>query len=636
MDMMAIGDSAESAPGRMNRRNFLASAAAAGCLPRGIFAAPARETVSFVARPFPLADVRLLESPYTAMMERNRQYLHALDSDRLLHTFRLTAGLPSNAQPLGGWESPKVELRGHFLGHYLSGCAQTAVSARDGEIKKKADGIVAELAKCQQANGDGYISAFPPELFARLRTTGKVWAPWYTLHKILAGLLDMHTLTGNQQALDVLRGMAGWTAKWAEPIGDQEMQNVLKVEFGGMAEVLYNLYGVTGDRRHAELANRFEKRSFLDPLAEGRDELKGLHANTHIPQAIGAARKYELTGDKRYRKIAENFWSQVANHHSYCTGGNSNHEKFGAPDQLAKELSATTEECCCTYNMLKLTRHLYSWTGKAEYAEFYERALLNGIIGTMNPKDGMTMYYVPLEAGYWKMFGLPTDSFWCCTGTGVENFSKLQDSIYFHNDQTLFVNLFMPSSVEWREKGVTVRQETEFPDRETSRLSFHCERPVALDVQIRNPHWTSGAEVKVNGKAVPISSPIKRTWKTGDRVEIRLPMALRMQAMPDDPGLQAFLYGPLVLAGKLGKEGLTAEAQASDLKEQVKSHFVRGKPVPAPEFRAAGDPASWIKPAGSPLTFQTKGQAQDVTMVPFNRLFDERYAVYWRVRAPQA
>jgi DUF1680 family protein len=617
----------------MNRRNFLATAAAAGTLPHGLFAAPAKEAVSFAVRPFPLADVRLLESPYTAMMERNRQYLHALDSDRLLHTFRLTAGLPSSAEPLGGWEAPKVELRGHFLGHYLSGCAQTAVSAQDGDIKKKADGIVGELAKCQKANRGGYISAFPPEFFERLRATGKVWAPWYTVHKILAGLYDMHMLTGNQQALDVLQGMAGWTAKWAEPIGDAEMQNVLKVEFGGMAEVLYNLYGVTGDRRHAELANRFEKRSFLDPLAEGRDELKGLHANTHIPQAIGAARKYELTGDERYCKIAENFWNEVANHHSYCTGGNSNHEKFGAPDQLAKELSATTEECCCTYNMLKLTRHLYSWSGRAEYADFYERALLNGIIGTMNPKDGMTMYYVPLEAGYWKMFGLPTESFWCCTGTGVENFSKLQDSIYFHNDKTLFVNLFMPSTVEWREKGVTVRQETQYPDRETSQLTFRCEKPVAIELQVRRPEWASGGEVKVNGKAVPAGAPIARTWKTGDKVEIRVPMKLRMQAMPDDPGLQSFLYGPLVLAGKLGTEGLTPEAQASDLKEQVKSHYLRGKPVPAPEFRAAaGDPASWIKAAGAPLTFETKGQAQEVTMIPFNRMFGERYGVYWRVR----
>ena len=505
----------------MNRRDFLASAAAAA---GSLYASPAKEAVPFQARPFPLQDVRLLDSPWTLLMERNRQYLHALESDRLLHTFRLTAGLPSSAEPLGGWEGPSVELRGHFLGHYLSGCAMMSVSARDAAIKSKADGIVAELAKCQKANGGGYLSAFPADFFVRLKTTGKVWAPWYTIHKILAGLFDMYTLTGNQQALDVLQGMAGWTAKWAEPIGDAEMQNILKVEFGGMAEVLQNLYAVTGDTAHAQLAGRFEKRSFLDPLAEHRDELKGLHANTHIPQAIAAARKYELTGDPRYRVIAQSFWGQVVNNHSYCTGGNSNHERFSAPNQLASELSATTEECCCTYNMLKLTRHLYSWTADQVYADYYERALFNGILGTMNPRDGMTMYYVPLAPGYWKMFGLPREAFWCCTGTGVENFSKLQDSIYFHNDQSLFVNLFIPSEVEWHEKGATVRQETRFPDEEeTSRLTFHCDRPTAFALQIRKPFWAGeGARFAVNGKAVPNSLPIQRTWKTGDTVDITL------------------------------------------------------------------------------------------------------------------
>jgi DUF1680 family protein len=619
----------------MNRRDFLFTAAAAA---GSTFAAPVTEPVPLKARPFPLQYVRLLDSPLTELVERNREYLHALESDRLLHTFRLTAGIPSSAQPLGGWEGPDVELRGHFLGHYLSGCAQMSVSGRDTALRAKANGIVAALAECQKANGSGYISAFPPAFFERLKTTGKVWAPWYTIHKILAGLFDMYTLTGNQQALDVLQGMASWTAKWADPINDEQMQNILKVEFGGMAEVLNDLYSVTGDRRHAGLASRFEKRSFLDPLANHQDVLKGLHANTHIPQAIGAARKYELTGDPRYRTIAEYFWSQVANHHSYCTGGNSNREHFGAPDQLAKELSATTEECCCTYNMLKLTRHLFSWTGDPAYADYYERALFNGILGTMNPHDGMTMYYVPLAAGYWKMFGLPRESFWCCTGTGVENFSKLQDSIYFHNPDTLFVNLFIPSTLDWREKGVTVRQETQFPNRDTSELVFHCNRPAEFEVKVRHPDWAAAdMEVKVNGSPVAASSPIKRTWQTGDRIQLKLPMKLHTQSMPDDAGLQAFLYGPLVLAGRLGSEGLTGEAQSSDRAQPVKSHYVRGEPVPAPEFAATGDPASWIKAAADhPLTFRTSGQKQDVTLIPLNRLFGERYAVYWRVRAPQA
>jgi hypothetical protein len=604
----------------MNRRQFLGSAIAAGCLPSSARAAETK------AQPFALRDVQL-EGPWTALVEKNRQYLQSLESDRLLHTFRLTAGLPSSAEPLGGWENPTVELRGHFLGHYLSGCAQMSVSAHDDQIKAKANAIVAELAKCQKANGGGYLSAFPPEFFERLKATGKVWAPWYTIHKILAGLFDMYTLTGNQQALDVLAGMAGWTAKWAEPIDDAQMQNILKVEFGGMAEVLNNLYSVTHDKRHADLAGRFEKRSFLDPLAEQRDVLAGLHANTHIPQAIGAARKYEVTGDARYRTISEYFWRQVTEHHSYCTGGNSNHERFGAPDKLASELSATTEECCCTYNMLKLTRHIFSWTGDAAAADYYERALLNGIIGTMNPKSGMTMYYVPLAGGYWKMFGLPRQSFWCCTGTGVENFSKLQDSIYFHGGGTLFVNLYVPSTLNWQEKGVTVRQETKFPDDEHSQLTFRCDHPQSLEVRVRIPYWAESAAVKVNGKAIAGARSgsylaIQRTWKSGDKIDVTLPMKLHTQAMPDDTSLQAFLYGPLVLAGRLGSEGLTEEAQSSDSTQQVKSHFLRGNPVPVPDLRT-----SPVKASGQPLTFR----GGDVTLIPLNRVFEERYAVYWKV-----
>jgi DUF1680 family protein len=614
----------------MNRRQFIATAASAvASVP-----AAAQESVQPVAAPFPLHDVRLLDGPWTNLVERNRAYLHALESDRLLHTFRLTAALPSSAEPLGGWEAPGVELRGHFLGHYLSACAMMSVSARDEALKSKAADIVVELAKCQKANGGGYLSAVPAAFFERLKTTGKVWAPWYTIHKILAGLFDQYTFAGNQQALDVLQSMAAWTANWADPINDQDMQTILKVEFGGMAEVLNNLYAVTGDPRHAQLAGRFEKRTFLDPLAERRDVLKGLHANTHIPQAIAAARKYELTGDQRYRTIAEYFWTQVTGHHSYCTGGNSNREAFGAPDQLASQLSATTEECCCTYNMLKLTRHVFSWNAGPAQADYYERALFNGIIGTMNPEDGMTMYYVPLASGYWKMFGLPRQSFWCCTGTGTENFSKLQDSIYFHNGRTLYVNLFVPSTLDWREKNVTLRQETGFPDEDTSQLTVTAAHPSDMDIRIRIPYWTRGAIVKVNGKPVPDTPEagkylsIQRTWKTGDKVQIKLPMSLHTSAMPDDASLQAFLYGPLVLAGRLGSEGLTGEAQSSDRTQQVKSHYVRGNPVAVPDLHAPTP-----KPAPHPLTFEIAAQPSDITLIPLNRLFGERYAVYWRVQS---
>ena len=623
----------------MTRRDFVSSAAAAGVL-TGTLRGAVGDVAEKKAQPFPLRQTRILDGPFFYFMERDRGYLHSLEEDRLLHTFRLNAGMPSKAEPLGGWEAPEIELRGHFLGHFLSGCALMSVSARDDLVRKKADGIVAELARCQEALGGGYLSAFPKEFFDRLKTGQKVWAPWYTIHKIMAGLLDMWTHTRNQQAMDVLLGMASWTRKWADSVSDQQMAQVMKVEFGGMNEVLYNLYAATGERMHAELAHRFDHESFFDPLAGGRDELKGLHANTHIPKVIGAARRYELTGEPRYRRVAEFFWRQVTEHRAYCSGGTSNEEGWkSAPDQLAHELSATTHECCCTYNMLRLTRHIFSWTADAACADYYERAMFNGILGTMNPKDGMTMYYIPMASGYWKMFSHPRASFWCCTGTGLESFAKLTDSIYFHDDAGLYVNLFLASEVEWPEKGLRLRQETRFPEQESTRLIVRVENPVTLDIRVRVPRWaTRGVTATVNGE--PAGTPpkpgefwtIHREWKNGDEVEFRMPMSLRAEAMPDDRSAQAFLYGPLVLAGRLGKQGLKWNQMYGYPADHMNNYLLKGDPARAPEFRGSADLSDWIKPvADQPLTFRTTGQEKDVTLIPLNQLFEERYAVYWKI-----
>jgi DUF1680 family protein len=625
----------------ISRRQFVSMAAAAGIAGqpvRGAGPAPVKDPVQRKAQPFPLKQVRLLEGPFRLAMERNRQFLHELEADRLLHTFRIAAGLPSSAQPLGGWERPNVELRGHFTGHYLSACALMHAAAGDEALKARGGAMVAELAKCQKANGGGYLSAFPPEFFERLKDGKRVWAPWYTLHKIMAGLLDLHHYCGNDQALEVLEGMAGWTKRWADPLSDEHMARVLNVEFGGMNEVLYNLYATTGNREYLELAHRFDHERVFAPLAERRDALRGLHANTNIPKVTGAARRYELTGELRYREIAEFFWRQIVEHRAYCTGGTSNHEHWRTdPDRLAGELSSETQECCCTYNMLKLTRRLFCWTAGAGYTDYYERALFNGILGTMHPENAMTMYFVPLASGYWKMFSAPRDSFWCCTGTGVESFSKLADSIYFHDEQGIYVNLFIASALEWPEKGLRIRQETGFPEQQGTTLMVEAKRPLHLALRIRAPYWaTRGIGAKLNGKALKNSAgpgsylTLTRTWKSGDKLEVSLPMSLHVHAMPDDDSLQAFMYGPLVLAGQLGTSGLTKEMMYSDPKHQQQ---LQGSPVPAPDFTAVSkDPNAWVKPvAGQPLTFRTTGQTQDLTLVAFNRLFDQRYAVYWRV-----
>ena len=659
---------------RLSRREFGALLAASS-LARGVRASEGPEPrpgpsepekSPFAARPFPLSQVRLLSGSCYTLQDRNRVYLHTLDSDRLLHTFRLTAGLPSRAPQLGGWERPDIELRGHFTGHYLSACALMYGSTGDELLRKKAEAIVDELGKCQRANGSGWLAAFPPEFMQRLQERLPVWAPFYTLHKIMAGLLDVHEHCGDAQALDIALGMTGWVRKWADRLGDAEMARLLQVEYGGMNEVLYDLHAVTGERSHADLAHRFDQAEVFDPLAEGRDELRGLHTNTQLAKVLGAARRYELFGDERYRRLVEFFWRQVALHRSYCTGGTSNAQRWRTgPDVPARELGATTQECCCTYNMLKLTRHVFSWSPEAVYADYHERAFFNGILGTMNPADAMTTFYVPLEAGYWKLFSLPFDSFWCCTGTGIESFSKLADSIFFHDDRGLYVNLFVPARLHWPEKGVVVRQETRFPDDDRVSLELQCERPVPLELRVRVPYWaTRGVEARLNGEALQVSAKpssyftLARTWKTGDRLEVRLPMGLHAQPMPDDPTVQAFLYGPLVLAGALGNERLTYEMMYADPANPRRGEGMRGEPVPAPELVAPStDPADWIRPVGDPavetrdvevvagspgdwtraaadggLAFRTTRQPRNLTLVPLNRLFGQRFAVYWRVK----
>ena len=520
------------------------------------------EVVVPQASPFPMKNVRLLPGAFSAAAEANRKYLKTLPPDRLLHTFRLTAGLPSSAEPLGDWEKPDCELRGHFAGgHYLSACALAFASSGDEELKRNGDLMVAELAKCQAQHKNGYLSAFPQELFDRLRDGVNVWAPFYTIHKVMAGHLDMYTLAGNEQALDTVEKMARWVRSWSDPLSEQQMQRVLLVEYGGMGEVLANLYGVTGKREYLELAQRFDKKGFFDPLAAHRDELKGLHVNTHVPQVIAAARLYELTGDKRYWNIADYFWDEVTSERSFCTGGTSNFELWRSdPGVLSTQLSSETAEDCCVYNMMKLTRHLFAWSPQAQYMDYYERVLFNHRMGTIDPETGTTVYYLPHGNGYSKIYAKPFDSFWCCNGTGAEEFAKLTDTIYFHDDNSIFVNLYIASEVNWPEKGIRLTQQTSFPEEQGTTLLVSAAKPVDIDLKLRVPYWAKNGSVKVNGRPIPaFADPssylvLRGPWKNGDRIELSLPMHLHAAPMPDKESLQAAMYGPLVLAARFEEE----------------------------------------------------------------------------------
>jgi DUF1680 family protein len=585
-----------------------------------------KPVVSFQAEPFPLADVRLLDGPFKHAMELDRRYLLSLDPDRLLHNFRVNAGLPSSARPLGGWEAPDCELRGHFVGHYLSACALMFASTGDTKLKQNANYLVAELAKCQQKLGGGYLSAFPETFLVRVETLQRVWAPWYTLHKILAGLLDMVVYCDNKQALEVAEKMAGWAKRRTDRLSDDQMQRMLGNEHGGMNEVLANLYALTGSRDTLALAQRFNHRAVLDPLSQRTDRLTGLHANTQIPKIIGAARQYELTGDGRMRTIATFFWDVVTQERSYVIGGDSDGEHFSPKERLSQFLSPTTTETCNTYNMLKLTRHLFEWDPKAEYADYYERALYNHILASQNPETGMMCYYVPLHSGSHKTYSSPDDSFWCCTGTGVENHAKYGDSIYFHDGGNgLYVNLFLASELRWKAKGLTLRQETRFPEESATRLTLTCTKPTRLSLKVRHPFWAaSGFHIIVNGKEEATDSApgsyavLSRTWKSGDIVEVAMPLSLRTESFRDNPRKIAFLDGPIVLSA--------AVASARDVPVLVtaEDRVLSGvTPVSDTPMTFTGA-ASVFRAVGTP-------DAREVTLAPFYKMVDRNYAVYWDV-----
>jgi hypothetical protein len=588
-------------------------------------------------QPFPLEQVRLLEGPFKTGQDINRRYLDSLDAERLLKSFRVNAGLPAPGEPLTGWEAPDCEIRGYSTGHYLSALALMFASTGDEALKEKGAYSVSELAKVQAALGKGYLSAFPESHWDRVEAAQPNWAQYYVIHKIMAGMLDQYQLCGNRQALDVLEGMAAYFKMRFDRLTQYQIDKALSVtEEGGISEVLWNLYAVTRNADHRGLAERFEKAAFLGPLALQHDNLSHLHGNTHIPLAIGAARHYELTGDDRYRTIAEYFWDRVVNTRTYATGGTTSLEVWPEPGRLAETLGYKNQECCKTYNMLKLTRHLIAWTADANYGDYYERALFNSILGTQESAQGRLMYYIPLATGFQKSVLSHSNHFYCCNGTGIESFGKFGDSIYFHDDQGIYVNLFISSTVSWPEKGLRLEQVTRFPEEAGAKLTIHLDQPVKFPIHIRVPYWANqGVHVRINGKdhlaqAVPTSYlTLNRRWKAGDVVEVHMPMSLHVQPMPDDQDLMAFMYGPLVLAG-------VTEPDNAHTPYIIPpgGDFPDGDQHPNYDFFPA-DPArleDWLKPVvGQPLTFRTLGQPIDYTFVPFYQITGERYGVYWVV-----
>jgi len=515
------------------------------------------------------------------------------------------------------------------VGHYLSACALMYASTGDERLRQNANQVVTGFGQCQDKLGTGYLHT-KPDCF-----TTRSEAPlglWYQIHKIMAGLMDMQVYCGNAQALSIARKLGDWAKTGSDKLSDEQLQKLLDVEHGGINEAFANLYALTGEDRYLQLALRFNHMQVIGSASKRVDNLTGKHANTQIPKFIGAAREYELSGQEWLKTAATFFWQNVARERSYVVVGNSIGEFFSPKETLARALGPDTCETCNTYNMLKLTRHLFCWEPRAEYADYYERALFNHILASQNPSNGMMTYFLPLARGA-KQYSTPEDSFWCCNGTGVENHAKYGDSIYFHRGTgALFVNLFIASELRWPETGLTLRQDTRYPDEGRTRLTFACRKPVTLRLNVRHPYWAdSGFEIRVNGARQPSDTPpgsyasLARTWQDGDTVEIIMPFSLRTEGFRDDARRTALMNGPLVLCAETSADA-PSEAPYPALVAQEGRWTAGLAPIP-------GQPGAFTAPAEVLRPFE--GNDRPVTLRPIHLTHTARpYVVYWNALTP--
>lgn len=532
-------------------------------------------------RPFALQDVTLNEGMFHTAMQQDIKWLESFEPDRFLSGFRSEAGLVPKAPKYGGWESGGVA--GQSFGHYLSACARGYAATGDKVLKERIDYSLKELDTCQQAMGNGLIAGFPraKELFEEVKR-GEIttkgfdlnggWVPMYTMHKLFAGLIDVYEITGEKKAYDLLLKLSNWALDTFAPLTDAQLQTIMTAEYGGFNESLAEVYALTGDRRYLELSMRFNHRAVMDPLAKGIDELAGKHANTQIPKMIGAIRQYELSGDSTCFHIANNFWNIVTGYHTYVIGGNSEAEHFGVPGQTYDRITDKTCETCNSYNMLKLTKHLFELHPDARKADYYERTLYNHIFASQNPQTGMVCYMSPLAAGSRKEFSTPFESFWCCVGSGMENHVRYGEFIY-HTDanDNLYANLFIPSTLHWKARNTSVELQTSFPQSDLLSYSFSMKRSQTFTFFLRYPQWATNGfklfvtdrsgkkeEIEIAGALCGSYLPVYRTWRDGDVLTYRLPMTVTSEEARGDSTLRAYLYGPVVLASEIsGKETIT-------------------------------------------------------------------------------
>lgn len=619
-------------------------------------AGPVTPAVPPKARPIPLRDVRLTGGPLKQAQDRNAAYLLSLSPDRMMAFLRKAAGLEPKAAGYGGWDGDDRQLTGHIAGHYLSGVSLMFAATGDPRFKERADYLVAELGAVQDKQGDGYIGAQTD----RAKTPGKtlydqvaagdirsagfdlngMWSPWYVQHKIFAGLRDAYRFAGNPKALEVETRFAAWAESVLAGLDDAQIQKMLGTEFGGMNEVLVDLWADTGDDRWLRLADRFEHRAFVEPLVRGEDILRGKHGNTQVPKILGVLARHIFTGRPSDGAAAQFFWERVALHHSFATGGHGRNEYFGEPDRLGDMIEGRTAETCNVYNMIKMSRALFALDPQIRYADFHERALFNHILGSMDPADGATCYMVPVGQAVVREYQDMQEDFTCCVGSGMESHALHGDGLYYESGDTLWVNIYAPSVADWKAAGVRLTVTTSFPEGEDAALTLETAKPRRFTVALRRPFWAGeGFSVEVNGKAVKDPGPagtyvrITRKWKSGDKVALVLPKSLRLEPLPGDPDRAAIMWGPLVLAGDLGPVPPRQPRDEAVATAETASRW----PTTPVLVTAEQSPDKWITPAaGRPGDFRTVGvgRDRDVDLVPFYRLHRRVYTAYWDILTP--
>ena len=614
-------------------------------------AAAAHAQIPVQMESFSVNDVTLTQSDFKHAEDMDIRYLLGIDPDRLLAPFLKEAGLEPKAENYTNWEN--TGLDGHIGGHYISALAYIYASTGHQEIKVRLDYFISELKRCYDASGDGYISGVSngrkvwkeiSEGNIRASSFGlnDGWVPLYNIHKTFAGLRDGYLIYGSEDCKEMFIGLTDWMYRLTSNLTDDQLQGMLSSEHGGLNEVFADAAAISGDKRFLELAKRFSHKRLLEPLIKGEDRLTGMHANTQIPKVIGYKRIANLEGNSDWDKAAKYFWETVVDNRSITIGGNSVREHFHPAEDFSSMLeSEQGPETCNTYNMLRLTKMLYETTGDTHYMDYYERATYNHILSTVNPVQGGFVYFTPMRAGHYRVYSQPQTSFWCCVGSGMENHARYGEMIYSHKaDDELFVNLFIPSVLQWGD--IKVEQINNFPAEESTSLIITPEKARKFTVSIRVPEWTENMVVKVNGKEVDAAQDggfmkVSRKWAAGDKIEVSLPMSIRAISLPDKSDNYSFMYGPVVLAASLGK----AEQLGMYADDSRGGHIAAGRQLPLQDMPViVGDKdnllANITKVEGKPLTFMLTGTApskyeKGMTLVPFSGLHECRYMVYWPV-----